>query len=121
MEKYTMKNNREPKTDNGWFHIDDVKPNSEEEVIVILERESSLGCTYDFNICESTYRCGCCNGYFLKENSVWKVRYWRRKESYPYPDGVVKKEIEECKKYNVSSQKILEHQQKCGIDASRYQ
>lgn len=25
------------KTDNGWYHIDDHKPNSEEEVVVIEE------------------------------------------------------------------------------------
>ena len=116
-----MKNNMEVKTDNGWFHIDDVKPNTEEEVIVILERESSPGCTYDFTISESVYRSDYPKGRFSKENSAWKIRYWRRKEVYPYPDAVVKREIEECEKHNVSPRKILEHQQKCGIDVSQYQ
>ena len=104
------------RTDNGWFHIDDIKPNSEEEVIVILERESSLGCTYNFDVCESIYRSGYPNGYFLVENETWKVRYWRRKEIYPYPDAVVKREIEECRKHNYSPEEIIGHQRKCGID-----
>lgn len=106
----------EVKTDNGWFHINDIKPNGEEEVIVIVERESCPGCTYDFNICKSIYRSGYPNGYFLVENSAWKVRYWRRKEIYPYPNDVVRKKIEECKKHNVNPYKVIEHQKKCGID-----
>lgn len=59
--------------------------------------------------------------YFLRENSAWKVRYWRRKEIYPYPDGVAKREIEELRRSKMSPRKILEHQQKCGIDVSQYQ
>lgn len=103
------------KTDNGWFDIHYNKPNCEEEVIVILEREGSVGCTYDFNTCESTYRCGYPNDYFLKENDAWKVRYWRRKELYPYPNRIVQKEIEDCKKHNTSPYQIIEHQKLCGI------
>ena len=99
------------KTDNGWFNIEDIKPNANEEVIVILERECSYGCTYSFDVCESIY----VNGQFSGENVVWKVRYWRRKEVYPYPDAIVDKEIQDCKKHGVSFQKIIEHQRKCGI------
>lgn len=100
------------KTDNGWYHINDVKPNNEEEVLVILERESKIGVTYDFTIIESTYR----PGYFLGENDAWKVRYWRRRELIPYPDGVVRREIEECRKYNVNPRRVIEHQKMCGIE-----
>lgn len=104
------------KTDNGWYHINDIKPNGEEKVLVILERESRAGCTYDFTVCESIYRNGCPQGYFLDENSAWKVRYWRRKELIPYPNGVVRREIEECKRHNVNPYKIIEHQKMCGIE-----
>ena len=103
-------------TDNGWYHIDNLKPNGEEEVLVILERESSPGCTYDFTVCESIYRNGYPKGYFLKENSAWHVRYWRRKEPIPYPNGVVRREIEECRKHNVNPYQIIEHQKMCGIE-----
>ena len=106
------------KTDNGWYHISDTKPNSEEEVLVILEREGSIGCGYDFTICESIYRNGYPQGYFLKENSAWKVRYWRRKEIYPYPTGVVIKELEECKRCKVDPYKIIEHQKMCGVEVN---
>lgn len=105
-------------TDNGWFNISDTQPDNEESVIVILERESSAGCTYDFTVCESIYRFGYPKGYFINENSSWKVRYWRRKEVYPYPSDVIRKKLEDCKKRNISPQKILEHQRKCGIDIS---
>lgn len=104
------------KTDNGWYHINDLQPNSEEEVIVILEREGSDGCTYDFTVHESVYRIGYPNNYFLSENDYWHVRYWRRKELIPYPNGVVRKEIEDCKKHNVSPYRIIEHQKMCGIE-----
>ena len=104
------------KTDNGWCDIRNSKPNGEEEVIVILEREGCDGCLYDFNVCKSIYRHGCSKGYFLKENDAWKVRYWRQKELYPYPNGVVEKEIAECKKHKVNPYRIIEHQKLCGID-----
>lgn len=104
------------KTDNGWYHISNTEPNSEENVIVILERESSVGCRYDFRICESIYRCGYPRGYFLEENSVWHVKYWRRKEVYPYPSEVVRKEIEECKKNSINPYKIIKHQKICGVE-----
>lgn len=102
----------EIKTDNGWYHINDIKPNYGENVIVILERESRPGCSYDFDVCKSVYR----GDYFEKETQFWKVRYWRREELIPYPDGVVKTEIEECKKHNTSPYQIIEHQRKCGIE-----
>lgn len=60
----------EIKTDNGWFHINDIQPNGEEEVIVIVERESSQGCIYDFDVCESIYRSGYPKGRFSVENSA---------------------------------------------------
>ena len=104
------------KTDNGWYHISDIKPNSEEKVIVILEREPSAVCRYDFQICESVYRYGYPQGYFLEENSAWHVKYWRRKEVYPYPSKVMRKEIKECKKYNINPYKIIEHQKMCGVE-----
>ena len=104
------------KTDNGWYHIDDLKPNSGEKVLVILERESNIGCAYDFYICESIYRHSYPKDYFLEENSVWKVRYWRRKELIPYPNDVVRKEMEKCEKHNVSPHRIIEHQKMCGIE-----
>lgn len=102
------------------FKIYENKPNNEEEVIIILEREGSSGCTYDFNVCESTYRFGYPSNYFLKENDAWKVRYWRRKELYPYPNGIVQKEIEDCRKHNVSPYQIIEHQKLCGINVEGY-
>lgn len=105
------------KTDNGWYHINDLKPHGEEEVIIVLERESSEGCTYEFSVCESIYRHSYPQGYFLAENNAWKVRYWRRKEIYPYPTDVVRKEIEECKKRNVNPYKIIAHQKMCGIES----
>lgn len=33
----------------------------------------------------------------MKKCCAWKVRYWRRKELVSYPNGVVRKEIEEYK------------------------
>jgi len=105
------------KTDNGWYDMHNNKPNGEEEVIVILEREGCSGCLYDFNVCESIYRCDYPKGYFLKENDAWKVRYWRRKELHPYPNGVVEKEIAECKKHKVNPYRIIEHQKLCGIES----
>ena len=33
--------NVDVKTDNGWYHIANLKPNSEENVIVILEKSIS--------------------------------------------------------------------------------
>lgn len=107
--------NLDIKTDNGWYNINDLKPNVGEEVIIILERENSVGCTYDFTVCESTYIRGCPD-YFYNESRAWKVRYWRRKELIPYPNGVVKKEIEECKKHKINPYKIIEHQKMCGIE-----
>lgn len=115
-----MKQEKEIKTDNGWYSIEDIKPNEEEEVIVIIERDSSPGCTYYFSICETIYRNGYPKGYFLVENEVWKVRYWRRKEKYPYPNGIVKREIEECKKHNVSIESIIDYQRSCGINVQEY-
>lgn len=111
-----IQNCNDVKTDNGWFNIDDITPNSGEEVIVILERESSEGCAYCFRECESLYRYEFPKGRFVVENAAWKVKYWRRREIYPYPNGVVRKEIKECKKHNVSPHKILEHQRKCGVE-----
>lgn len=108
------------KTDNGWYDIYDTKPKNEEEVIVILERDGSYSCTYDFNILESTYRFGYPTNYFLKENDAWKVRYWRRKELYPYPNRIVQKEIEDCKKHNSSPYQIIEYQKMCGVDVDGY-
>ena len=108
--------NMKNQTDNGWYHIKDNTPNAEETVIVILERESSMVGSYDFEICESIYRNGYPNGHFSKENSAWKVRFWRRKEILPYPNAVAKRKIEECRKNNVNPYKIIEHQKKCGID-----
>lgn len=103
----------EIKTDNGWYHINDIKPNYGENVIVILERESLPGgCSYGFNVRESIYR----GDHFEKENDYWHVRYWKRKELIPYPDGIVKKEIEECNNHNISPYRIIEHQRKCGIE-----
>lgn len=99
-------------TDNGWYHIRDVKPSNNEEVIVILERESSAGVSYTFSICSSAYK----GGVFLAENEFWHVRYWRRKEDYPYPSDVAKKSIEECKKYSINPINIINHQKKFGID-----
>lgn len=104
------------KTDNGWFNIKDKQPKDEEKVIVILERKASVGVDYEYNICKSRYRQHCTKGYFLEANSEWKVRYWRKKEEYPYPSGVVKREIEDCKKNKISTDRIINHQKKFGID-----
>ena len=109
------------KSDNGWLHINDVKPGNEESVIVVLERESCPGCAYDFKVCESIYKFGHPRGYFLCENGSWNVRYWRRKNDYPYPQDVVRKGIEDCKRRMVSPEKIIEHQRKCGIEIEQMQ
>lgn len=79
------------KTYNGWFNIEEVQPKSEEDVIVILERDSSPGCTYAFIVREATYRIGYPDNYFLVENERHHVKYWRRKELIPYPDEIVMK------------------------------
>lgn len=106
------------KTYNGWFNVNETQPKGEEEVMIILERESSPGCTYDFVVCESTFRIGYPNNYFLAENERWHAKYWRRKELVPYPYEVVRKEIEQCKKSNVSPQKVIDHQKMCGIEVT---
>ena len=106
------------KTYNGWFNIEEVQPKSEEDVIVILERDSSPGCTYAFIVRESTYRIGYPKNYFLAENERLHVKYWRRKELIPYPDEVVMKEIEDCRSRNVSFQDIINHQHNCGIEVN---
>lgn len=109
--------NDEIKTDNGWFNIKDKQPKNGKKVIVILERNASMGVDYDFHICESIYHRGYPKGYFLKEDG-YKVRYWRKKETYPYPSGVVQREIEDCKKNKISIDSIVNHQKKFGIDIS---
>lgn len=103
------------KTYNGWFNIEEVQPKSEEEVLVILERESSPECTYAFIVREATYRIGYPDNYFLVENERYHVKYWRRKELIPYPDEIVMKEIKDCKRRNLIFQDIINHQNKCGI------
>lgn len=90
-------NNVSQETDNGWFRIPSKKPSYNEEVVVILERDACCGCSYEYTICKSVYR----DGYFLDENSEWKVRYWRRENIYP--DAIIHKEIEECRKNNVKT------------------
>ena len=107
------------KTDNGWFHISDVRPKNNEEVLAIFERESMAGCTYDFEEKETIYNSGYPVGHFEGENDYWRVTYWRKKERFPYPSGVVKKEIEECRKHNVSPYKIIEYQRQFGIEIEK--
>lgn len=106
------------KTYNGWFSIEDTKPNDKEEVVVILERESSMGCTYDYDIRTTYYIAGYPKGQFILENGAWHVKYWRKKEVYPLPDEVVRKEVAECKKHNVSFKHVVEHQRSCGIEVN---
>ena len=104
------------KMDNGWFHISDVRPKNNEEVLAIFERESMAGCTCDFEEKETIYKDRYPVGHFEGENDYWRVTYWRKKERFPYPSGVVKKEIEECRKHNVSPYKIIEYQRQFGIE-----
>lgn len=104
------------KTNNGWFHISDVRPKNDEEVVAIFERESMAGCIYNFEEKETIYKNGYPVGYFQGENDYWKVRYWRKKECFPYPSDVVRKRIEECRKRNISPQDIIEYQRQFRIE-----
>lgn len=108
--------NSKVQTDNGWFYIRDHTPNDGEEVTVVFERESSLGVTYDFIIRDAEYVHRDPYGHFLGENGVWNVRYWRRKDKLPLPNGVVIKEVEECRKQNLSFRQFIDYQHECGVD-----
>lgn len=113
-------NEEKIKTYNGWYHIKDIQPKCEEEVLVILERKKGVGCSYSPGIQKSIYRYGSNGGYFLAENEAHEVRYWRRKEKYPYPDDIAKKMISELRESNISPQGIIDYQEECGIDTSKY-
>ena len=100
-------------TDNGWYHINDKKPPYGKTVMVILERNESAGCSYMTSMQESTYRLSGIKGYFTGENEAWSVRYWREIEKLPYPNGVVKREVESCRNANMYPQ-ILDYQKSLG-------
>ena len=103
-------------SNNGWFNINEHKPKSGDTCIVILEREASSGCTYMCYIEEDIYQESVPKGYFMKEDKVWHVKYWREKVSYPYPDEVVMKEIKDRIKHNYSIDDVVEYQMKFGIE-----
>lgn len=103
------------KTDNGWYHIDDKKPDAGQRVLVVMERLENAGCSYLASIQEALYNVSGCSHYFSGENEFHKVRFWRELVEYPYPNDVVKKEVEKCKKHNVYPL-ILDYQKRLGCD-----
>ena len=105
---------------NGWYHIKDLKPNYNEPVMVVYERVTDGFRSYDYGICESRYILDYSkDDHFNVEDEFHIVRYWRPKVIFPYPNEIVKIELEDCKKYNMYPQRIIEHQKKCGIEVKR--
>lgn len=103
------------KTDNGWYHINDKKPEAGQRVLVVMERQESAGCSYVASIQEALYSVSGCNHYFSGENEFHKVRFWREIVEYPYPNAVVRKEVEQCKKRNMYPL-ILDYQKRLGYE-----
>lgn len=111
-----MKQELDIPNNHGWKNINEEQPKENEEVLVIFEREASEGCTYHFQTGYDTYHKYMENGHFPKESEVWHVKYWRKKDTLPFPDAIVLKELESCKQRNVMPNMILNYQKTCGVD-----